>query len=110
MSATSSERGFAHVDTWVFDLKNPLYPHHLNLWQQVDARIRDYIVDFLHVSHDEAFRLQKDYYRRYGTTMRGLMEEHGIKPDGFLEMVPQIDHSPLTPNPALGAAIAALPG
>lgn len=101
---------FARIETWVFDLDNTLYPHHLNLWQQVDVRIRDYIVDFLHVSHDEAFRLQKDYYRRYGTTMRGLMEEHGLEPDGFLEMVHQIDHSPLTPNPALGAAIAALPG
>jgi putative hydrolase of the HAD superfamily len=103
-------RGFAKIETWVFDLDNTLYPHHLNLWQQVDERIRDYIVDFLKISRDEAFRLQKDYYRRYGTTMRGLMEEHGLQPDQFLEMVHQIDHSPLTPNPALGAAIAKLPG
>jgi putative hydrolase of the HAD superfamily len=103
-------RGFRQIETWVFDLDNTLYPHHLNLWQQVDARIRDYIVDLLHVSHDEAFRLQKDYYRRYGTTMRGLMEEHGLEPDQFLEIVHQIDHSSLTPNPALGAAIAELPG
>ena len=99
-----------HVDTWVFDLDNTLYPHHLNLWQQVDVRIRDYIVDFLKISHDEAFRLQKDYYKRYGTTMRGLMAEHGLQPDEFLEMVHQIDHAPLTPNPALGAAIAQLSG
>ena len=103
-------RGFRGIDTWVFDLDNTLYPHHLNLWQQVDARIRDYIVDFLHISHDEAFRLQKDYYRRYGTTLRGLMEEHGLEPDEFLEIVHQIDRSPLTPNPALAAAIAKLPG
>jgi putative hydrolase of the HAD superfamily len=103
-------RGFGQVATWVFDLDNTLYPHHLNLWQQVDQRIRDYIVDFLKITHDEAFRLQKDYYRRYGTTMRGLMEEHGLEPDQFLEIVHQIDHSPLTPNPALGAAIAKLPG
>jgi putative hydrolase of the HAD superfamily len=109
-AASTTGRGFRHVDTWVFDLDNTLYPHHLNLWQQVDVRIRDYIVDFLKISHDEAFRLQKDYYRRYGTTMRGLMEEHGLQPDEFLEIVHQIDHSPLQPNPALGAAIAALPG
>jgi len=105
-----AKRGFSHVDTWVFDLDNTLYPHHLNLWQQVDVRIRDYIVDFLKITHEEAFRLQKDYYRRYGTTMRGLMEEHGLEPDEFLEIVHQIDHSPLQPNPALGAAIATLPG
>ena len=103
-------RGFAGIETWVFDLDNTLYPHHLNLWHQVDSRIRDYIVDFLKISHDEAFRLQKDYYRRYGTTMRGLMEEHGLEPDEFLEIVHQIDHSPLVPNPVLGAAIGRLSG
>jgi putative hydrolase of the HAD superfamily len=103
-------RGFGAVETWVFDLDNTLYPHHLNLWQQVDERIRDYIANFLRVTPDEAFRVQKDYYRRYGTSMRGLMEEHGLNPDEFLEVVHQIDHSPLTPNPALGAAIAQLSG
>jgi putative hydrolase of the HAD superfamily len=103
-------RGFAAVETWVFDLDNTLYPHHVNLWQQVDVRIRDYIADFLKLSHDEAFRLQKDLYRRYGTSLRGLMEEHGLHPDEFLAMVHDIDYSPLTPNPALGAAITQLPG
>jgi len=104
------QRGFGHVETWVFDLDNTLYPHHLNLWQQVDERIRDYIARFLEVTHEEAFRLQKDYYRRYGTSMRGLMTEHGMRPDDFLEFVHQIDHSPLTPNPPLGAALQNLVG
>jgi len=108
--ATNAPRGFGHVETWVFDLDNTLYPHHLNLWQQVDDRIRAYVSDFLKVSKDEAFRVQKDYYKRYGTTMRGMMAEHGMKPDDYLDFVHQIDHSPLTPNPALGAAISALPG
>src|SRR5215510_12704919 len=103
-------RAFAHVDTWVFDLDNTLYPHHVNLWQQVDERIRDYIAEFLKVSHEEAFRLQKDYYQRYGTSMRGLMTEHGMKPDDFLDFVHQVDHSPLEPNPTLGAAIEKLQG
>jgi putative hydrolase of the HAD superfamily len=107
---TRQPRGFGHVETWVFDLDNTLYPHHLNLWQQVDERIRAYIADFLKVPHDEAFRVQKDYYKRYGTTMRGLMTEHGLDPDDYLEFVHQIDHSPLDPNPALGAALAELPG
>jgi putative hydrolase of the HAD superfamily len=103
-------RAFDHVETWVFDLDNTLYPHHLNLWQQVDERIRDYIARFLKITQEEAFRLQKDYYRRYGTSMRGLMTVHGMQPDDFLDFVHQIDHSPLEPNPALGAAIEALPG
>jgi putative hydrolase of the HAD superfamily len=101
---------FSHIDTWVFDLDNTLYPHHLNLWQQVDHRIRDYIAKYLDIAHDEAFRLQKDYYKRYGTSMRGLMTEHGMKPDDYLEFVHAIDHSPLVPDPALGAALEQLPG
>ena len=103
-------RGFEHVETWVFDLDNTLYPHHLNLWHQVDERIRAYVADFLKVSKDEAFRLQKDYYKRYGTTMRGMMSEHGMAPDDYLDFVHKIDHSPLTPNPALGQALEKLPG
>ena len=101
--------GFDRVETWVFDLDNTLYPHHV-LWQQVDDRIRADIENFLKVPQDEAFRIQKDYYKRYGTTMRGLMTEHGLQPDDYLEFVHQIDHSPLTPNEALGAALATLPG
>jgi putative hydrolase of the HAD superfamily len=102
-------RGFGSVEAWVFDLDNTLYPHHV-LWQQVDDRIRSFIAEFLQVSQGEAFRIQKDYYKRYGTTMRGLMTEHGLKPDDYLEYVHQIDHSPLEPNPALGTALEKLPG
>src|SRR5207344_3362694 len=109
MSFRTSRR-IDDVETWVFDLDNTLYPHHLNLWQQVDERIRAYVCDFLKVSCDEALRVQKDYYKRYGTTMRGMMAEHGMKPDDYLEFVHQIDHSPLEPDPALGAALEKLPG
>ena len=108
--ARPKPRPFGHVETWVFDLDNTLYPHHLNLWHQVDERIRNFIAKFLDVTHDEAFRLQKDYYKRYGTSMRGLMAEHGLKPDDFLDFVHEIDHSPLEPNPALGAALEQLSG
>jgi len=110
MAADRVPRAFDHVETWVFDLDNTLYPHHINLWQQVDERIRDYIARFLEITHEEAFRLQKDYYKRYGTSMRGLMTEHGMAADDFLDFVHQIDHSPLEPNPALGAAIEQLVG
>jgi putative hydrolase of the HAD superfamily len=106
----AAPRGFGHVETWVFDLDNTLYPHHLNLWQQVDERIRSFVSEFLKLPKDEALRVQKDYYRRYGTTLRGLMTEHGVDPDTYLEYVHAIDHSPLVPNPALGAALEKLPG
>ena len=103
-------RSFDHVENWVFDLDNTLYPHHVNLWQQVDTKIREYVMQFLKVEAQEAHLIQKDYYKRYGTTMRGLMTLHGASPDDFLKHVHEIDHSRLDPNPAMGAAIKALPG
>jgi len=105
-----TSRSFTHITTWVFDLDNTLYPHHVNLWQQVDARIGEFVSAWLKVPADEARRIQKDYYLRYGTTMRGMMTEHGVHADDYLAYVHQIDHSPLQPNPAMGAAIARLPG
>ena len=105
-----SARSFAHVDTWVFDLDNTLYPRHINLWQQVDARIRDYVARFLKLPADEAYAIQKELYKRYGTTMRGMMTEYGMDAYDYLAYVHDIDHSPLEPDPALGAAIAELPG
>ncbi|WP_298368110.1 pyrimidine 5'-nucleotidase [uncultured Bradyrhizobium sp.] len=107
---TKTPRSFGHVETWVFDLDNTLYPHHVNLWQQVDARIGEFVGNWLKISPEEARRLQKDYYLRYGTTMRGMMTEHGVQADDYLAYVHKIDHSPLQPNPTMGAAIAKLPG
>ncbi|MEM9224568.1 MAG: pyrimidine 5'-nucleotidase [Pseudomonadota bacterium] len=101
---------FAHVDTWVFDLDNTLYPPHTNLFAQVDSRMGQYVAKLLNLERDAAHKLQKDYYRRYGTTLRGLMVEHGINPDGFLEFVHDIDHSHVAADPDLERAIAALPG
>jgi putative hydrolase of the HAD superfamily len=106
----ANPRDFSHIETWVFDLDNTLYPHDLNLWQQIDERIRAYVSNILKVSGEEAFRVQKDYYKKYGTTMRGLMTEHHIDPDAYLDFVHKIDHSPLEPNAALGDALEQLPG
>jgi putative hydrolase of the HAD superfamily len=101
---------FSAVTAWVFDLDNTLYPRHVNIYAQVDVRIREYVQRLLKLGAEEAQTLQKDYYRRYGTTLRGLILEHGITPDDFLEYVHDIDHTPVQPDPALAEAIAALPG
>jgi putative hydrolase of the HAD superfamily len=106
----ATRAAFHSVEAWIFDLDNTLYPAHLSLWEQIDGRIKGYVAKLLNISTDEAFKLQKDYYKRYGTSLRGLMIEHGLKPDDFLSYVHDIDHSPLQADPELGAAIAALPG
>jgi len=106
----ASVRDFSRVDTWVFDLDNTLYPPGLDLWRQIDDKMRAYIARFLGLSLDEAFALQKGYYRKYGTSLRGLMIEHGMDPDDFLAHVHDIDLASLDPAPELGEAIGALPG
>jgi putative hydrolase of the HAD superfamily len=106
----TTPRAFGHIDSWVFDLDNTLYPHHVNLWQQVDARIGEFVSSWLNITREQARVLQKDYYKRFGTTMRGMMTLHGVRADDYLAYVHKIDHSPLQPNPAMGEAIAKLPG
>lgn len=101
---------FAHVTEWVFDLDNTLYPHHTNLFAQIDIRMTSYVSELLQLPREEARKLQKELYKKYGTTMRGLMELHGIDPDDFLEKAHDIDYSWLMPDPELGKAIEALPG
>jgi putative hydrolase of the HAD superfamily len=101
---------FAHVTDWVFDLDNTLYPHHSNLFSQIDVKMTAYVSELLQLPRDEARTLQKELYREFGTTLNGLMARHGIDPDDFLNKVHDIDYSWVDPNPALGDAIRALPG
>ncbi len=101
---------FAHVTDWVFDLDNTLYPHHSNLFSQIDVKMTAYVSELLQLPRDEARALQKELYREFGTTLNGLMARHGIDPDDFLNKVHDIDYSWVDPNPALGDAIRTLPG
>jgi len=103
-------RGFGHVDTWVFDLDNTLYPASCRLFDQIDQRIGNFVANLLGVDFAEARRIQKGYFYEYGTTLRGLMTLHGVAPDEFLGYVHDIDHSPVACNPALDQALHALPG
>jgi putative hydrolase of the HAD superfamily len=104
------DEGFAGVDAWIFDLDNTLYPAETDLFAQIDVRIRDYLARVIGIPEAEAGRVQKDYYRRFGTTLRGLMELHQVDPDDFLAYVHDIDRSVVTSDPRLDAALAALPG
>lgn len=99
-----------HVEAWLFDLDNTVYPHSCNLFVQIDARMKDFICALVGCGRDEAHRIQKDLFRSYGTTMRGLMTEHGVNPDEFLEFVHAIDHAPVPADPALDAALARIEG
>ncbi len=101
---------FDEIETWIFDLDNTLYPAECNLFKQIDARMTAFIEQNLALPFGEARRLQKDYYAKYGTTMSGLMREHGVKPHDFMSYVHDIDLSDISPNNRLAQGIAALPG
>jgi putative hydrolase of the HAD superfamily len=105
-----TEAAFARTNTWVFDLDNTLYPVECELFEQVDRRMETFIAERLSISRDAAHRLQKDYWKRYGTTLRGLMLHHDVAPETYLAFVHEIDLSVLPENPALKAAIERLPG
>ena len=101
---------FRHVRSWIFDLDNTLYRADNGIFAQIEARMTDYVMILLALPRGEAYVRQKELYRRYGTTLSGLMQEHGAEPDAYLHYVHDIDLSSLGPDLALGEAIARLPG
>ncbi|HST36289.1 MAG TPA: pyrimidine 5'-nucleotidase [Allosphingosinicella sp.] len=102
--------GLSHIEAWIFDLDNSLYPHSCNLFELIDLKMCDYIQRLLNVDAIEARRIQKGYFHQHGTTLSGLMAEHGTDPHEFLEFVHDIDLARLAADPALVAALDALPG
>lgn len=101
---------FGHVRTWIFDLDNTLYHPSVALFAQIEVKMTDYVSRHLGLSKPEASQLRVAYWRKHGTTLAGLMAEHGIDPEAYLAEVHDIDFSALTPDPALADAIRALPG
>lgn len=97
------------IDTWIFDLDNTLYPA-ADFFPQITSRIRSYTAEFLGLGPEEAHRVQKDYLRRYGTTMNGLMVEHGLDPEPYLEFVHDVDFSRLGEDRELDGLLESLPG
>lgn len=95
---------------WIFDLDNTLYPASCNLFAQVDRRIGEFIANHFGIGQDEARTMQKRFFRDHGTTLRGLMVEHDVEPEPFLEYVHAIDVTPVAPSPELAAALDRLPG
>jgi len=101
---------FSHITTWIFDLDNTLYPPEARLFTQIERRMQAYVERLLGVEAAEAARLRDHWWRTHGTTLAGLMGEHGIDPLPYLADVHDIDFGVLHPDPALAAAIEALPG
>ncbi|KAF0113637.1 MAG: putative hydrolase of the HAD superfamily [Rhodobacteraceae bacterium] len=101
---------FSHVTTWVFDLDNTLYPPHMRLFDQIEVKMTNWVMQALQVDRARADHLRAYYWQTYGTTLAGLMREHDVDPGPYLNEVHDIDFSVLSPDPDLARAVAALPG
>ena len=101
---------FNHIDTWIFDLDNTLYPPEVRLFDQIEQKMRCFVADFLNVSLAEADILRAQYWISHGTTLAGMMENHAMPPDEFLSNVHEIDFSILPQSQNLAQLISALPG
>ena len=103
-------KSFDHIDCWIFDLDNTLYPSKSNLFAKIDKKMGEFISDFLKVDLIEAKNVQKKYFHEHGTTLSGLMQNYDINPADFLDYVHDIDVSDLLAAPELSDALEQLPG
>ena len=99
-----------HIDVWLFDLDNTLYPPGTGFMGLIEARMTEFVARHVGLSHEDAHALQKRYYRELGTTLAGLMAHHDVRPEDYLDHVHDVPLDSLTPDPDLIAAIHRLPG
>ena len=98
------------INSWIFDLDNTLYHPSLKIFEEIDSRMQKFISLRLGISLKKAWMLQKEYFRKYGATLKGLMKFHQIDPKQFLNYVQKIDLEKIKVNPELKSALAKLNG
>ena len=99
-----------HIDTWIFDLDNTLYPPECELFALIDDNMTRFVMAELDLAWDDARALQKRYYHEHGTTLAGLMANHGMEPGRFLDAAHDIALDRVAQDPVLEAGLARLPG
>jgi putative hydrolase of the HAD superfamily len=107
---TPRGRPLVEIETWIFDLDNTLCPASCRLFDQIHARMTDFIAGRLGISPELALTVQKTYFHEHGTTMRGLMTVNRIDPEEFLAYVHEVDLACVPPDPILVDALTRLPG
>jgi putative hydrolase of the HAD superfamily len=99
-----------HVDTWLFDLDNTLYPAESGLMGEIERRMTAYVMRVTGLERDAAFKLQKEYLAQYGLTLGGLVAHHGVDPADFHTIFHDMPLEGVARDIELVAAIARLPG
>lgn len=110
MTAARAGADLTHIDAWLFDLDETLYPPSSGLMALIRDRITDYIVRLSGMEREEAQRVQRSWYEAHGASLPGLLERYAAEPSDFLAYVHDLSLDVIAENPALDAALAALPG
>ena len=95
---------------WIFDLDNTMYDINLGLFKKISNRITDFIMSKYSLDIDQAKKIQKEYYLKYGLTLRGLIVEKKLEPEEFLDYVHDVEHPELEKNDQLISKIRLLEG
>ena len=98
------------INTWIFDLDNTLYSADSGIFQQVHELMGKFVSSHLSIDIEDAKIIQKKYYKQHGTTLRGMMDNHGVDPDHFLAEVHKLDYSIVGPNHKLNEELKKLQG
>ena len=98
------------IKTWIFDLDNTLYSADSGIFQQVHDLMGKFVSNHLNIDIEDAKIIQKNYYKQHGTTLRGMMDNHGVDPDHFLAEVHKLDYSIVGPNHKLNEELKKLQG
>ena len=107
---TSSGADLRHVDTWLFDLDNTLYPAESGFMAEIVVRMTDFVEKVTGLPRDEAFKLQKTYLSEHGLTLKGMMLNHGVDPKDFHAIFHDMSLEALARDADLLAALERLPG
>ena len=99
-----------HVETWLFDLDNTLYPLDSGLGGLMEPRITGFVMELTGLPRDQAYALQKRYLMEEGLTLRGLMTHHAVDPDVYHARFHDMPLDGLIPDEALRTGLARLPG
>ena len=103
-------QNFAQKEDWLFDLDNTLYSPNLGIFSQIDERMKKFISNKLELSEKKSFILQKKFYKKYGTTLYGLMKHYEVDPQEFCNFVHDINFKNLKNSRILRSKLQALPG
>ncbi len=102
----------SRAPVWLFDLDNTLHAASHAIFPAINRLMTDYVARVAQVDRNEADRLRRDYTRRYGATLLGLLRHHAIDPHAFLREVHALgDLTPLVrAERGLAPLLRALPG